>query len=487
MLVPAFGAAAASSVITNGDFETDAVDATTITGWTSMNQLIDLGATSIAGCTTQDTSDYTTLRGWADNAGTDIGTVDVDGDGVVLHPDTGIAIWVDSSGASVAPDTGGAWPLYYGEFTDADNDTYTWFYVVSNGVSFDASSNTESLDGNTGAIAEYVNNEVIPLFSSAEDPSVAADNVPNDPTDPYWGGAPSFATSITDESYDNGAGEYVPLEGKALRLFSNMDADDGGYVAHGPAVYSDAFTVTQPRAISLEWMAAAISDDYHVLGYVVNVSTCQQTEVIDSTGAAQAWTTASVNLTTPGDYRFVFVAGSYDQSWGGAAGAELLIDNIRSTPVIIGTGLDLDLNLDLGAPVSGATVQLTGGGLKAGSEWTAVMRSTPVVIASGVADSNGNFFQLGTLPSGVTPGQHSITLTGVKPDGSPITDVAYITVAANGTLSYLSFDGAEGSGAQNRLASTGVDAPSLAAGAGLLVLAGLTFAAVATIRRRRAA
>lgn len=67
-LGPALAASGASSAIANGSFEADAIGSTSITGWTSMNQAIDLGITSIAGCVTVDTSDYSTLRDYASQA-----------------------------------------------------------------------------------------------------------------------------------------------------------------------------------------------------------------------------------------------------------------------------------------------------------------------------------------------------------------------------------------------------------------------------------
>ncbi|MFD1715270.1 hypothetical protein ACFSBZ_12395 [Amnibacterium flavum] len=484
VLLPALSAAAAPSVIANGDFQVDDVDSTTITGWTSMNQLIDLGATTIAGCVAQDTSDYTTLRDYESEAEGVLGTVTVDVDEVVLHPDTNVQIWVDANGDMVAPNTAGAWAVHYGEFTDGDGETDIDFYLNDGNRDY-AIWETDELDNGTWAIEEFIEDEVEPLFSTVPDPSVRQDNVPGPDDADFWDDTPGFETTITDEYYDYATDEYLPLENgnKALKLSSDFDSNEDGYVAHGPAVYSDVFTVSNARTISLDWMAAAVSDDYHVLGYVLNVATCEQTEVLDSTGESQAWTTASVNLTTPGDYRFVFVAGSYDYSWGGAAGAELLIDNIRSTVTINGTGLDLALDLDLGQPVGGATVQLTGGGLQPNSAWTAVMRSEPVTLATGVADAGGNFFQLAQLPANVEPGRHSITLTGIRPDGSPITDVAYITVAANGTLLYLSFDGPEGTGAA--LAATGADTTPFLAIAGALLVGGAALTTVSVVRRRK--
>ena len=45
-------------------------------------------------------------------------------------------------------------------------------------------------------------------------------------------------------------------------------------------------------------------------------------------GASTSWATVSKTIETDGDYRFVFVAGTWDASGGRAAGANLYVDNV---------------------------------------------------------------------------------------------------------------------------------------------------------------
>ncbi|MDY0265736.1 MAG: DUF4347 domain-containing protein, partial [Sulfurospirillum cavolei] len=192
-----------ASSFTNASFETG-----TITGWTAMNQMIDLGSTVIAGWTSQDTSDY------SNNA---------------------------SSG---------------GNDNDVPSGTYSTTIV-------------------------------------------------------------SEAGNATDGSY-------------ALKLTSSMTTLNGYDVVHGPAVYSSAFEASSGDVIYFDWRAYAGGDDFDAFGYIVNVNTGAQIEVLDATGASNtSWATKATTISTSGTYRFVFVNGTYDASGGQAAGGQLYIDNVR--------------------------------------------------------------------------------------------------------------------------------------------------------------
>ncbi len=120
---------------------------------------------------------------------------------------------------------------------------------------------------------------------------------------------------------------------KSLRLYSSMTTAQGCDVVHGPAAVSDPFAAAQGDVISFDWSAANGGDDYDAYGYIVNTATGDQTEVIDSNGRSQAWTTKNTTIPTTGNYRFVFVNGTHDESCGRAAGGSLYIDNIR----VVGT------------------------------------------------------------------------------------------------------------------------------------------------------
>jgi LPXTG-motif cell wall-anchored protein len=140
--------------------------------------------------------------------------------------------------------------------------------------------------------------------------------------------------------------------------------------------------------------------------------------------------------------------------------------------------LDLALDASVGEIVPGTDVILQGGGLIANSPLELVMRSTPVVIDldGQRADGSGNFFFPATLPDPIEPGRHSLTLTGYAPDGSPVSDVLYFEIGADGKLLWASMVD---------LADTGADNGQLALLGGLAALS-LVAGAVVVVRRRKA-
>jgi hypothetical protein len=99
-------------------------------------------------------------------------------------------------------------------------------------------------------------------------------------------------------------------------------------VVHGPALYSSQFDVDAGDKIAFDWRGVEADDDYHVFGYLID-SGCNQTEILDATGAGtSSWATAEITMGTAGTYRLVFVTGSFNQFGGQGAGAALHIDNV---------------------------------------------------------------------------------------------------------------------------------------------------------------
>ena len=102
----------------------------------------------------------------------------------------------------------------------------------------------------------------------------------------------------------------------------------------GPDVYSAPFTATVGQAVSFDWAAQRVTDDYEVYAYLVKVSgtgygtPADHTLIAYGRGNTQAWTTASKKIPADGTYRFRFVNGSYDQTGGQAVGSNMYIDNV---------------------------------------------------------------------------------------------------------------------------------------------------------------
>lgn len=178
-----------------------------------------------------------------------------------------------------------------------------------------------------------------------------------------------------------------------------------------------------------------------------------------------------------GDYYFVIGAENYfDGGWheefaefGGTVEGDLTAD------------IDAQLLADRGDLAEGSVVDMVGYGLDPDSDWYAELHSDPVTIASGVANEFGWFNFSAELPADIEPGEHTITVYGTDVNGHEMTAVVYITVAADGTLGYISTVQSESAS----LAHTGVDSQAM----GNLALGGLIAMVLGSlvIYRRRAA
>lgn len=157
---------------------------------------------------------------------------------------------------------------------------------------------------------------------------------PVDPTDPPNTSGdnrePSGANYDFELTNQNSTGE----PGQSLRLYSEgMTTQEGFDVVHGPYAVSNVFESAQGDVLYFDWKAAGGDDAFDAFGYLLNTTTGVATIVLNETGTSAngstPWATASVTVPTSGDYRFVFVAGTYDFTGGQAAGGSLFIDNFK--------------------------------------------------------------------------------------------------------------------------------------------------------------
>ncbi|MCC6435789.1 MAG: putative Ig domain-containing protein [Acidimicrobiales bacterium] len=133
--------------------------------------------------------------------------------------------------------------------------------------------------------------------------------------------------------------------------------------------------------------------------------------------------------TTPGAYDFTITVSN-------GVGTDLVRQFTGTVLAAVPPAIDLNLELEVGAPTGGdgAQVLVTGSGLLPGSDVVVEMRSNPVVIATGVADSNGNFSQYVTIPADAPSGSHSIVVNGTGAAGDPVSDTAWFTVTNTGNI-----------------------------------------------------
>lgn len=152
--------------------------------------------------------------------------------------------------------------------------------------------------------------------------------------------AGTMTVTVTDEEASNGE--------NSLRLTSTGITTASGFdTVRGPAIISDeAVGLGSNATVSIDWRSKGGGDAYDSYAYLLNVSTGETIEILNSTGASAGvetdWTTTEVKVTKAGSYKFVFVGGTFDASGGRAAGAQLYVDNIRVDP-----GENPDANYEL--------------------------------------------------------------------------------------------------------------------------------------------
>lgn len=130
----------------------------------------------------------------------------------------------------------------------------------------------------------------------------------------------SIQTLIVGESSDGD---------RSVRLLTNGVTSSSFAVVRGPAIFSSKTVNLEPGdLVTFDWKAENGEDNYDVFGYFYNESTGQSFEVLNETGTITDWNTETFKIPVSGDYRFVFISGSYDATGGQALGASLYLDNV---------------------------------------------------------------------------------------------------------------------------------------------------------------
>jgi hypothetical protein len=150
-------------------------------------------------------------------------------------------------------------------------------------------------------------------------------------------GSPGDATSASSLSfsYTLDTVDKPPLgEVQSMRLTLNNGIVNAGASVFGPAIYSNFFVnFNSGDSCSFDWKALAGNDAYNIMAYIVEKDTGAYITLLRSAGANQTagttWSTNTVVIPTTGAYKFVFVAGSWDATFGTVIGGQMLIDNIR--------------------------------------------------------------------------------------------------------------------------------------------------------------
>ncbi len=143
--------------------------------------------------------------------------------------------------------------------------------------------------------------------------------------------APNYSTTGSTGTYTyEFSNNTASGTGTSLRLYSTGIQTDPFGVVHGSYVVSDeAIAIESGDTVKFKWQSVAGGDWYDSYAYLLNVDNGSQVELLDVYGASSNWTTTSVTVNTPGNYKFVFLAGTFDASGGRAAGGSLYLDDIE--------------------------------------------------------------------------------------------------------------------------------------------------------------
>ena len=159
----------------------------------------------------------------------------------------------------------------------------------------------------------------------------------NGGTNPYAGGMQDYGNLDSQSYYSNIASGSVSNggSGNSLQMGSRLNSEAGYEVIRGPYVHSTGtVSLEAGDEVAFSWKAEGGGDAYDVFGYIVNVNDASDYQVIlDATGnsprAQTAWARESVSADSAGEYRFVFVSGTFDATGGEVLGAQLYIDDVE--------------------------------------------------------------------------------------------------------------------------------------------------------------
>ena len=141
--------------------------------------------------------------------------------------------------------------------------------------------------------------------------------------------------SLGDDSIPLNAVYTENFNNGSLNLTSSMKTKNPGDIVHGPYVISDQYINISPGAVvSFDWKAEGGNDAYDIYAYLLK-DDGNTIELLNKTAnsdkADTGWMPFS-QLMGPnegGNYKFVFVSGTFDYTFGTAAGANLSIDNVK--------------------------------------------------------------------------------------------------------------------------------------------------------------
>jgi hypothetical protein len=162
--------------------------------------------------------------------------------------------------------------------------------------------------------------------------------------DPYLYGCTGDATSVSQSpTYTGIISHDVPPDGGLNSLLLSTDYSGGGGVIDpagaslfGPAVINNYWVAFNAGdQMQFEWKALAGADAYTLYSYMLR-DNGNIIPVLRAAGATPTegteWQTQNTVIPVTGNYKFVFVSGSWDATFGTVVSGSMLIDNIKRIP-----------------------------------------------------------------------------------------------------------------------------------------------------------
>ncbi len=137
----------------------------------------------------------------------------------------------------------------------------------------------------------------------------------------------SFGTlgddSETGFSIENG---YIKLDTGTMTSVNGYD------IVHGPYLVStEAKEINAGEKVVFDWKASGTNDSFDIFAYIVDVDTGETQVILNETqspAGSTPWTTVTATVEKSGNYKYVFINGTYDDTGGKLLGAEMYLDNI---------------------------------------------------------------------------------------------------------------------------------------------------------------
>ncbi len=173
----------------------------------------------------------------------------------------------------------------------------------------------------------------IETFTSPSDPTGAVSTAGSSPG--TYTGDSSAATMTFTSSFVSGAGNLTSSSDTAVRLASTGNSTPYGIVRGPYLVSTSSVDLQAGDTVSFKWAASGTGDAYDVYAYLLNTSDGSTIQLLDGTGVGSSSTfateTKTVSAGQDGNYKFVFVSGTFDYSGGQALGGELYVDDVNVT------------------------------------------------------------------------------------------------------------------------------------------------------------